>query len=61
MNARKAKAIRKLIFGDLSVRLPLRPNLRQVAILARLRVIYRRAKRSYRDGSCALLLPGMAR
>lgn len=54
MSGRKSKALRRVVANWLSS-LPFRVPGHMVA------KIYRRAKRSYRDGACALLLPGMGR
>lgn len=65
MRAVKCKAMARLVYGDMARRPG--PNMsyqgrRQfMAIATEMRKVYRRAKRSYRDWACVLLLLEMAR
>lgn len=60
MNARVSRTIRKLIYGNMSTRLPINPKPWERARLKRVRAIYLRAKRSYKNGACMMLIMDMA-
>lgn len=56
MRAVRSKAIARLVYGDISRQPPVKARPHQVAFLKGLRVIYRRAKRSWRNGACMRLI-----
>lgn len=61
----KSKAMRRQVYGNISIRPP--SNLfghrlaQALKILNEFRVIYRRLKRSYRDGACGVMILNQAK